>query len=146
MVAKRRGAKKIIWKADQPVKEAPLKPMPSLGDYQRYPGQPATDFAYHVADDSIGALFRLRDACEVYTPPAGCIPPPHPYLVFSWYPLNSVKTFSKGTLAVYAGTVRTEEARPGHKVGGVSRVTKHSFIIGESRYLINDVTLLEPIK
>ena len=65
-------------------------------------------------------------------------PGPYPYIQETWYP----DSYPANSLAIYAGTVRIEEA----KGGNTFRAPRHSFIIGGVRYLTTNLNLFTPVQ
>ena len=82
-----------------------------------------------------GTLFFLvRPVAQEKNPYAK--PGPHPYILESWWP----EAYPVNSVAVYAGTVRVEEA----KGSSTFRTLRHSFIIGGVRYLTRNLNLFKP--
>lgn len=64
-----------------------------------------------------------------------------PYVTAAFSPRSAVVT--NGSLAVYLGTTRVEEASPGRS-NIVRSVLRHTFLIGHRRWLVSDLNLLRP--
>lgn len=113
--------KKVTWKVDREVAPA-LHPRHYVMDV------PLEPWHEKLLEGQLepGTLFLVKGNLTTQSS-NGYLPPPHPYLVDTWYD----PMFKSGTLAIYAGTVRVEE----RKGNGLFRAKRHSFIIDGCRYL-----------
>jgi hypothetical protein len=130
-----RGSKKrnITWKVDRAKDPPPLKPRQMPYDS----GMNELDLRQLV----VGALFLTQypmafdvEYAKQYAQPE------YPYLdVTNYYTMSC--SIPPSSLAVYAGPVRVEET---DRRGDVIRVLRHSFIVGGTRYLINNLDFVKP--
>lgn len=65
-----------------------------------------------------------------------------PYLTHAFYALPAPGIIPIGTLAVYLGLTRVDEES---RAGQLLSVPRHTFLIGDQRWLVADLNLLEPI-
>ena len=87
-----------------------------------------------------GNLFQVVvDLCE---DPHGdkWAKPLHPYLV-KYTTITSTRVVPKGTLVVYMGPVKVEESNRERSV----RVTRHSFLVGDCQYIIQNLPWISPV-
>lgn len=100
----------------------------------------AEKFALHLQK---GSLWRVAGEWLSDVPePLGYELPPHPYVQGTeWQPYSKI-CYKKGTLAVYLGTTRVEEAKHG---GQIVSVPRHTFMIDGNVYMVRRLLDLEPV-
>lgn len=138
----RYAAKRITWKTSpQTAKEETLRlpPLPrEVGD-DLYSGELAASLR-------LGDLFVTTRHLEAAEYPRGVRPHALRYLTETWTDQawlgSPSRIFRLGTIAVYAGTVRVEEAD--HKARTVSRL-RHTFIIDGSRFMAMNLNLFKKV-
>jgi hypothetical protein len=75
--------------------------------------------------------------------PAGYEQPPYPYAQGTDWQPYSKRIYAHGTLAVYLGTTRVEEAKHG---GQMLSVLRHTFMIEGNIFLVRCLSNLEPVE
>lgn len=122
----------VTWKVAREARYE-LKPRPYVADAPLAPEVKESLEAKLIP----GNLFILRNTVEIDRNDR-VKPSPHPYIHPGWY---AERGYPISTLAIYAGTVRIEEL----KNGALFRALRHSFIIGECRYLVTNLNIFEPV-
>lgn len=94
-----------------------------------------------------GALFLLQKDLEVVKPMRGYKQPPVPYVQESWYNYQAgaaygISVLPRGSIAIYTGTVRVEEAS---RAGLNIRALRHAFIIDGRKYITLNLNTFLPV-
>lgn len=94
-----------------------------------------------------GSLFLLQRNMEVVKPMRGYKAPPVPYIQESWYTQATgaaygINVIPRDTIAIYAGTLRVEEA---NRAGLSIRALRHAFIIDGLRYITLNLNCFLPV-
>lgn len=134
--------KKVVWNKNPDtghVEQKGPRPRQYIPDAE-LPEEVMTKLTPHLLK---GALWRVASLWLADTPePAGYELPPHPYAHGTdWMPYAKF-TFNQGTLAVYMGTTRVEEAKHG---GQMVSVPRHTFMINGSIFMVRRLMDLEPV-
>lgn len=134
----RRG--RVQWKPDA-VREPALRPHPyyaaaalSAEEHDRL--QP------HLVP---GAMWTTAVDMTVERVPVGTASHEVPYLLLAdWDPIHGRQTVHapRGSMAVYIGTIRVDEAT---RHGETVRVARHAFLVGGSRYIVADLQSMTPV-
>jgi hypothetical protein len=129
---------KVTWKEPEVYRTSHLRPYPYIPNTDLMPGTVETYMTSLVP----GALFVTTNILrpdERYN--VGYEKHPHAYLHADPYSWGTSVTYPVGTVAVYAGQVRVEEAdRRGDKM----RVPRHSFIVGGVQYITTNLNDFKP--
>jgi hypothetical protein len=141
-MARNTGRGRVVWKNNANPKQDSVERLPAatqevpLEQPELYEGRLIT-----------GALFALQKDLEVVKPMRGYKPPPYPYVQESWYNYQSaaqlgISVLSRGSLAIYSGTVRVEETS---RAGLNIRSLRHAFIIGGLKYITLNLNNFLPV-
>jgi len=125
--------KQVTWKDGN-------KPSPALRPLPYWQDIPVTEEYSKVLTEKLvpGNMFFTVKPLNRTVHARGYADPPYPYLTEGH---KGTEMYPRGSMAVYAGTVRVEE----QKGNSVVRVVRHSFIIAGSRYITNNLNHFMPI-
>ena len=136
-----RAPKKVVWHKTVPgeaLKKA-LQPRHYLADVLITPEKYTEYLPYLVP----GKLWRVSTPfVVVQSLPFDFEQPPYPYCVsHDWVPWGAKASHQRGSIAVYLGTTRVEEATNSRRV----TVLRHTFMIEGAVYLTRNLTDWEPV-
>lgn len=127
-----RNTRRVKWKPEAKMEKRITPPHPLV------PERPLEEYINHESLKAAmypGALWLAQ--CWLSEDKrfvsAGYTPHEFPYVA---YPAFNAPRFPPGTPAIYTGTVRVEEVS---KNGNLTRVLRHSFIIGGKRFITYDI-------
>lgn len=127
-----RKTRKVNWAPEEKNRKKISPPHPLV------PERPLEDYINHEslkAGMEIGALWftHCRLSEDKRWVNAGYMPHEFPYIAYSAF---DKPMFPPGTPAIYMGAVRVEEES---RNGNLTRVLRHSFLIGGRRFLTYDI-------
>ena len=128
--------KKVVWKKPEelPQENVEAKLRPHIkGDSTAAEEVPFAPFLYG------GSPFVVERDLEQMHIANDVLAPPFPYLQRPW--MGDKIVVKKGALAMYAGTVRVEEAGKHSNL----RIVRHTFIVGGGRYIVPNLTWFKPL-
>lgn len=124
--------KKVKWLEGNAVNQKILRPYPLISEL------PITSYInYESLRDALVVSKLWATHCNLIEQKrfvqSGCKAHEFPYLEYGYFHTTSIPAC---TPAVYAGTIRVEEESSG---GTLTRVLRHSFIIGNRRYITANI-------
>lgn len=136
-----RAPKKVVWNKTVPdaaLKKA-LHPRHYLADVV-IPESKYTEYLPHLVP---GKMWRVSAPFVVVQGlPDDIEQPPYPYCVsHDWVPWGAKASHQRGSIAVYLGTTRVEEATNSRRV----TVLRHTFMIEGAVYLTRNLSDWEPV-
>lgn len=131
-MATKRRYKQVNWKVAESYRQPPPEPRYYASDV---PLSAENEKLFEGALEP-GNLFLVCAALDAQDP-RGYIPPPYPYLIETW---NNPPQICRGSLAVYAGTIRVEE----RKDNMLFRGKRHAFIINGGMFITRDLNWFKP--
>ena len=133
----------VVWKKD-PALGVPVKKQPIPRRHQKEEDVPESDRELYENAFVPGHLFAVVEDLEVQPLPPGVIPPAYPPLQKAYknaWKNNGSLLAEKGSIAMYVGSMRVEEEGK----QGRLRLIRHTFIIGNGRFMVPNLNWVYPV-